>query len=114
MSTALRIKQAAKERGVTLSSLAKALGMHRANMSAIASGTRGASLNVLKAICGILDCGLDEIVAAEPRRPVFKDKNTQSLLDDVEGRNYDGMDKTWVNRLMLARIAHYRSSRRSR
>lgn len=112
MDTGLKIKEAAKERGVTLSSLAKALGIHRSNMSAIASGARGLSLNFLKTICRVLDCGLDEIVVPQPHPAVFKDKNAQSLLNDIEKRNYDGIDKTWVNSLMLARIAHYRISRR--
>jgi len=111
MGTGLRIKEAAEERCVTLSSLAKALGMHRSNMSAIASGARGVSLNTLKAICRVLDCGLDELAAPQRHPAVFKDKNAQGLLDDIEKRNYDGMDKTWVDRLMLARIAHYRTGR---
>ena len=112
MDTCLRIKETARERGVTLSSLAKALRMHRSNMSAIASGARGLSLDTLKAICRVLDCGIDEIVVPCEQLVVFKDKATQSLLNDIQKRNYDGIDKTWVNRLMLAQIAHYRASRR--
>ena len=50
MKLVLRIKEAAKERGITLSSIAVKLGIHRSNMSAIASGARGASLKTLKKI----------------------------------------------------------------
>ncbi len=112
MKTDLRIKGAAKERGITLSSLAKALRMHRSNMSAIASGDRGVSLKTLKAISNILNCGLDELVRTGPYQPIFKDKRTQSLVEEIERCNYDGIDKTWVNRLMLAQRAHYIINRR--
>ena len=50
MRKRLRIKEAAKERGVTLSSIAKKLGIYRSNMSAIASGARGTSLKILRKI----------------------------------------------------------------
>src|SRR3989338_8837600 len=100
-----RIKEAAKERGMTLASLAKQLGIQRSNMSAIASGTRGVSLKVIKEISRILDCSLDELILAEDT-PVFKNRILQALLEDIQKRNYDGIDKTWVNRLMLAQVAH--------
>jgi DNA-binding Xre family transcriptional regulator len=112
MKENLRIKDAAKERGITLNMLAGALGIHRCNMSAIAAGARGLSLKTLKAISSILDCGLDELVYTGINEAVFKDKKTQSLLDNIERRNYDGIDKTWVNSLMSAQRAHYLINRR--
>jgi len=109
---ALRIKEAALERGITLSSIAKQLGIPRSNMSGIASGSRGVSLKVLKRICRILDCCLDELIAPEKHGPIFKHKKMQFLLEIIEHSNYDGIDKTWVDRVMLARIMHYRAARR--
>lgn len=61
MKVMLRLKEAARERGLTLSGIAKKLGIHRSNMSAIASGSRGVSLIMLKKISRILDCGTDEL-----------------------------------------------------
>ena len=70
MKLVLRIKEAAKERGITLSSIARKLGIHRSNMSAVASGSRGASLKTLKRISQILDCSIDELI--EPKStPLF-------------------------------------------
>jgi len=112
MRKGLRIKEVAKERGMSLSSLAKKLGMHRSNMSAICSGDRGVSLVVLKKICLILDCSADELIWHEPQVLVYRDKKGQLLVQDIQSRNYDGMDKTWVNRVMLARMRHYKSSKR--
>lgn len=107
-----RIKEAAKERGITLSGIARALGMHRSNMSAIASGARGASLKLLNRICRILNCGIDELIISESRSPVFKDRRAQLLLKELEGPNTDGTDKTWVNRIMLAHNTHYKAAKR--
>jgi len=111
MGEGLRIKGAAKERGVTLSSLAKQLGIHRSNMSAMASGTRGVSLKVLKKISRILDCSIDELILPADM-PVFKSQRMQFVLDEIQRRNYDGIDKTWVNRLMLAQVKHYKNAKR--
>ena len=114
MQRELRIKEVAEERGFTLSSIAKKLGIHRSNMSAIASGKRGVSLKVLKKISRLLDCSIDELILPESYSPVFKNKKTQALLKAVEKRNYDGLNKTWVNRLMLAQTMHYRGRRVAR
>jgi len=108
----LRIKKIARERGVTLSSIAKELDMPRSNISAIASGARGVSLKVLQKISRVLDCSLDELALPGEDDFVFKDKRVQSLLDVVESRNYDGIDKTWVDRVMLAQKVHYIAARR--
>ncbi len=101
------IKEIAKERGITLSKIAKELRMPLSNMSAIASGRRGVSLRVLNKVSTILDCDIEELFLIKEDRPVFKNKNTQALLKATEGENYDGIDKTWVNRVMLAQKAHY-------
>ena len=107
MKKGFRIKDVAKERGMTLSSIAKKLGIPRSNMSAIASGARGVSLKVLYKISCILDCSIDELMLPAQYPPVFKDKKNQSLLRMIENENYDGIDKTWVDRLMLAQKMHY-------
>jgi len=107
MRRGLRIKEIAKERGMTLSSIAKELDMPRSNISAIASGTRGVSLKALQKISRVLDCSLDELVLPGEYDSVFKDKRVQALLDIMESRNYDGIDKTWVDRVMLAQKVHY-------
>ena len=62
-----KLKEAAKERALTLTSIGQKLGIHRANMSAIASGTRGASLKMLSKISSILDMGLEELVSPQER-----------------------------------------------
>jgi len=112
MKRRFRIKDIAKERGMTLSEVAKKLGIPRSNMSAIASGSRGVSLEALYRISGILDCGIEELFSPKPDQPVFKDKKTQVLLKMVEDQNYDGIDKTWVDNIMLAQKTHYGSINR--
>lgn len=113
MEKGLRIKEIAKERGMTLCSIGKKLNISRSNMSAIASGARGVSLKVLKKICLILDCDMDELILQKAHAPVFQDKKTQELLEFIEESNYDGIDKTWVNRVMLAQQRHYNAARRA-
>ena len=108
MGRRLGIREVAKERGVTLSGLARRLGIYRSNMSAIASGARGVSLRVLRKISRILDCSIDELLSPQERPRVFKDKAARFLLTDIENNNHDGMDKAWVGRVMLAHKAHYR------
>jgi transcriptional regulator with XRE-family HTH domain len=114
MKYTFRIKEAAKARGVTLSCIAKKLGMPRSNMSAIASGARGVSLKVLIKIGRILGCGIDELIdqGAQENIQVFKDKKVNGIIKVIEDENYSGMDKTWVNRLMLAQRKHYGSVRK--
>ena len=112
MKRTFRIKDVAKERGMTLSEVARKLGMPRSNMSAIASGSRGVSLEVLYRISNILDCGIEELFLPKEDQPVFKNKKTQALLDAVEDQNYDGIDKTWVDNIMLAQKMHYGSINR--
>lgn len=104
----LRIKEIAQERGFTLISIARALRMHRSNLSAIASGSRGASLGVLRKLSRLLDCSVDELIDVDAYPPVFKNKKLQILLDAREKDNAGGLDKTWVNRLMLAQNLHYK------
>jgi len=108
-----RIKEVAKERAVTLARIAGELGIYRANMSAIASGSRGVSLKVLNRICRILDISLDELIESGESRRLFKDKKLEAVLDGIEKANYDGIDKSWVGRVMLAQSAHYRKARKS-
>ncbi|MFC1699254.1 helix-turn-helix transcriptional regulator [Candidatus Omnitrophota bacterium] len=113
MKKALGIKKAAQERGVTLASIAAKLHMHRANMSAIASGARGVSLNILKKISRILDCSLDELVFPNERPHIFKDKRLQAKLKAIEQKNKDGVDKTWVHNIMIAHRQHFKTARRT-
>lgn len=112
MKRRFRIKDIAKERGMTLSEIAKRLGIPRSNMSAIASGRRGVSLKVLSKIGRILDCGIDELILPETDPPVYKDEKIESALKIIENQNYDGIDKTWVNSIMLAHAAHFGSPAR--
>lgn len=109
---AFRLKEAARERGLSLAALSRELGVHRANMSAIASGARGASLKVLNKISKILDIGMDELLGQQETPCVFTDKKLEAVLDNIEKNNYDGLDKSWVNRLMLAHNTHYKKARR--
>ena len=109
----LKIKEAAKDRGITLAKISNELGIYRANLSAIASGSRGVSLKVLNKICRILDISMDELIEPEERRLFSGDGALEAALGDIENRNYDGMDKSWVDRLMLARTPHYRRARKA-
>ena len=108
----LGIKKAAKERGVTLAIIARKLHMHRSNMSAIASGARGVSLDILKKISRILDSSLDELIFTGNSPSIFRDRNTQNMLDVIERKNHDGADKTWVNRVIIAHHRHYKHAKR--
>ena len=112
MRRKFRIKDIAKERGMTLSEVAGKLGIPRSNMSAIASGSRGISLKLLYRISNILDCGIEDLFLPKEDQPIFKDKKTQALLNAVEDQNYDGIDKTWVDHIMLAQKTHYGSINR--
>ena len=114
MKRRLRVKEIAKERGMTLSEIAKKLKIQRSNMSAIASGRRGASLEVLHRISNILDCGIEELFLSEGGSAVYKDAKLQRLLKMIEDQNYDGIDKTWVDRIMLTQKTHYGNAQRGR
>ncbi len=109
-----KLKEAAKERALTLTGIAQKLGIHRANMSAIASGTRGASLKMLNKISSILDMDLDELVNPQEGLCVFKNRKAETALHYVEKINYDGADKTWVDHVMLAQKIHYKKARKAR
>ena len=113
MKIVLRIKEAAKDRGVTLSGIAGKLGIHRSNMSAIASGSRGVSLKMLAKISRILDCGTGELVGQKTHPPIFKGRGLECALSNIEKANYDGIDKSWVNRLMFAQKMHYKNIKRT-
>lgn len=112
MKNVLGIKKVAEERGITLVTIARKLHMHRSNISAIASGARGASLSILKKISRILDCSLDELVFPDMGPSIFKSKRIQDTIDAIERKNYDGIDKTWVNRVIIAHHSHYRLAKR--
>jgi len=112
MQKRLNIKTAAKERGITLSSIAKRLKMARSNISAIAGGARGVSLDKLRRIADILGCGIDELVAPKEQH-IFKDRRLESLLASIEERNFDGVDKSWVTRVMFARNLHFKTGRKT-
>lgn len=113
MKMILRIKEQAGERGMALSAIAKKLGIYRSNMSAIASGSRGVSLKMLKKISHILDCGIDDLIGHKKHPPIFKNRKLESVLNNIEKANYDGIDKTWVDRLMFAQKIHYGVVRRA-
>lgn len=112
MKNILGIKKAAKERGITLVAIARKLHMHRSNISAIASGARGVSLSILKKISHILDCSLDELIFPSNTPGIFKNKDAQDAMAAIERKNYDGIDKTWVNRVMIAYHSHYGLAKR--
>ena len=113
MKTKLRIKEAAQERGFTLSAIAKKLGIARSNMSAISKGARGVSLKVLIKISNILNCGIDELIITEPTRRIFNSDKMETRLRAIEEANYDGMDKTWVDNVALAFRDHYRLAKKA-
>ena len=113
MGTELRIKKLAQERGMTMVSIARKLGIHRSNMSAIASGARGISLHVLKKITRILDCSLDELIMSTEHPQIYKNEKMQAMLRAIEQKNADGTDKSWVSTIMFAGSQHYKSARRA-
>jgi len=109
----VRIREIARERGMTLSSVAKKINIHRSNMSAIASGARGVSLRQLQAMGEYLGCGLDELLSADSPGVVFKDSRSESRVLAIEGKNFDGSEKTWVHNLMVSWMTHYRKAARA-
>lgn len=106
----LRLKQIAKERGIKLISIARKIGLYRSNLSAIASGRRGVSLRKLIKICQYLNCSLDELIFYDASVNVY-DKKMEEKLSSIEKQNFDGMDKSWVNKLMAAQTMHYKKAR---
>ena len=114
MVLTLLIKQIAKENGMTLSAIARALGITRFNMSAIASGARGVSLKQLLRIAHILGCSIDEIIAGNEDIPVYRNKKIQSLLQAREQNGCCGQDKSWVHAVALAHKRHYGAGERIR
>ena len=109
MKAKLRVKELARERGMTLWSIARRLKIARSNMSGIVSGIRGVSFKVLRQISSILDCSIDELIVSAEHEAVFNDTGAQAKLKVIENKNYDGIDKTWVNRVMSAQRRHYGS-----
>jgi len=112
MKNLAAIKILAKERAVTLMSIAKKLGTYRSNISAIASGKRGVSLDMLIRIGHILDCGLDELVSLSGKSNVYKNKMLEGRIDKIIEANYNGTDKTWVDNIALAGLRHFSNARR--
>ena len=108
MKNRLNIKKIAKERGMTLVEVARKMGIYRSNMSAIASGARGISLDMLKKMCLILDCSIDELVKEHKEPTVFVQNEVQNELEKIDKSSNNGADKTWVNLLMLATMNHYK------
>jgi len=110
----LNLKMLAGERGMSLSFIAKKLGIYPSNMSAIASARRGVSLSVLRQIAGLLDCSLDELTGRREATAVFRNKTADLRVKEIQNSNFNGMDKKWVDHVMLAHIHHYRAAKRMR
>jgi hypothetical protein len=43
---------------------------------------------------------------------IFKNETSNRMIEEIQKRNPNGTDKTWVNHVMLAHIYHYRSAKR--
>lgn len=109
--TRFRIKQYAQGQGLRLGELARKLRMPLSNLSAIASGRRSVSVQLLSRIAGLLNCGVSELFEEVGVDPVFKDKRMTQALRELENANPLGIDKGWTHRLTFAQQKHFKGIR---
>ncbi len=102
-------------RGMTLTEVAKKLGLYLSNLSAMDSGTRPVSLRQLSKIAQFLHCGVgDLILGSEEERPLFHEKALDRAVDKIEALSEDGTDKSWVPKVTLAWNRHYVKAKKKR
>lgn len=109
----INLREMLKARGVRFIALAGHLNMHRSNLSAIASGGRGVSLEVLQKMAHFLNCAMGELLVRQTP-DVFKERHRMNCIDEIESKNYDGLDKSWVDRVTLAHRVHYQNAKRKK
>lgn len=110
-----RIRAEARSRGLTAAEVARRLGWHRSNLSALDAGSRAASFRALARVSEALACSpgdLLEISRTEP--PVFRQARLNARLQERDDGTPDGSEKGWVHAAQLAWRRHYRARRRRR
>lgn len=107
------IREVAASRGITLSEVAQKLGLYLSNLSSMDAGRRSVSLKQLSRIAEFLHCGVgDLLVSSEKNMAPFRDKRLNEQIERLEKANKDGVDKSWVPKVMVSLNAHYARSRR--
>lgn len=111
-----RIQEVAHERGRTVMELARQLGLHRSNLSAMDAGRRTPSLGLLARLAEELDCGVGDLLEVRrgPETPVFRKASVESRLLERDRGTPDGAEKGWVSATLLAWQRYYRSRGRRR
>jgi len=110
------IKKAARENGRTATEVARKLGLHLSNLSAMDSGSRSVSLRMLSRIAQLLGCDIGDLleVSEGPDVPVFRKRDLNLRLEKRDLAAADGTECGWVHATLLAWQRHYRASRSDR
>ncbi len=105
------IRRAARERGTTVAEIARRLGLHRSNLSAMDAGRRAASLRTLSRLAAVLGCSPGELLERAPEGPptVFRTKALNAKVAAREAALVDGAERRWVHAVLLAWQRHYRA-----
>jgi transcriptional regulator with XRE-family HTH domain len=108
-----RIGQEAKVRGLTSAEVARRLGWHRSNLSAMDAGARSVSLRALARVAEVLGCSPGDLLEAERggARSAFRDRRLNQRLHERDVATPDGSEKGWVHAAQLAWRRHYSRAR---
>ncbi len=102
----------ARQRGTSAAQVARQLGLHRSNLSAMDAGTRGVSLQALTRIAERLSCSPGDLLESAPAgQPLFRHQRAQRGLTERDRGLLDGAERGWVHAVLLAWHRHYRARR---
>lgn len=109
-----RITTEARARGFTAAELARRLGWHRSNLSAMDAGRRAVSLRTLARLSQVLGCSPGDLLETHEGSPapIFRHTSLSERLRERDRRAIDGAEKGWVHAAQLAWQRHYESRRR--
>lgn len=104
------MRDVARERGFTAAELARRLGLHRSNLSAMDAGTRSVSLQALGRLSKALACSPGELLELTwgAGGPVFRQAALNRRLEAREAGAADGSERRWAHAALLAWQRHYR------
>lgn len=111
MKFCTRITNIAHERGMKAAEVARRTGTFRSNISLMDSGARSVSLQLLGHIANSLGVSpVDLIDKKLGSVRVFKKQKRMKQLLELDQAGIDGLEKGWVNNVMLAWQNHYRKT----
>ena len=104
-----RITQEARVRGLTAAELARRLGWHRSNLSAMDAGRRSISMRTLVRVSQALGCSPTDLldVDTEGQVPLFRPRQLNARLAERDLTTPDGVEKGWVHHVQLSWRRHY-------